>query len=121
LRNGELTNQTYLNHAVDLLGCYLRYIDTARGVSHLRPYYIGMCLLGLRRMLDCGFIKKVGTDWRVDVSKIDDLYELSIADMHRQVMIAQTKSLALAKNYLSYAVENEEIQDVILVIGSKIN
>jgi len=116
-KSKSLTRQAYVNHAIDLLGSYLRYIDTSRDVPYLQPYYVGMCLLGLRRMLDCGFIYKINSDWRIDESKLDQLYSMTLADMYQQVAIAETKSYTRAKQYLAYAVETNEIMDLIRLVN----
>lgn len=110
--SGELPEDVLLKHATFLLGAYLRYIEIARGAEHFKPYYIGMGLLGLRRMLDSGFIYSDG-NWKIDPSKIQAFYDLSKQDLKQQVSISEQKDRNLANRYLSYAQETPEIQDLI--------
>lgn len=113
IESGELESEALQNHAFVLLGTCLRYIDTAYGVSFLKPYYVGICLLGLRRMFDSGFIRRTDEGWSIHQENLIKLYELSASDLEIQVSIAETKSLTKAQQYLSYAVETEEIKNLI--------
>ena len=70
---GELDNNDLINHAVYLLGTYLRMINTGRESPTLQPYYIGNALQGLRRMIDSGFIHKDGDDWKINPNNIDTI------------------------------------------------
>ncbi|MBI3384578.1 hypothetical protein HY030_00065 [Candidatus Gottesmanbacteria bacterium] len=57
----EMPPEILMTHAVRLLGVCLRHLDVARGQEHLQPYNVGPGLLGLRRMIETGFIYKEGS------------------------------------------------------------
>ncbi len=115
---GELPQETLLNHAVFLLGTYLRNIEGARGVSFLQPYYVGHALQGLRRMIDSGFISQdKSIDWTINPESLDGLYEQTEADLVTHVAIAEQKDVKGAAEYLSQAKETPSIQDIILRIN----
>lgn len=92
-----------LNHAIYSLGVYLRYIAVGRGKDNqLQPYYEGLTLRGLKRMLDTDFIyQESGTgNWRIDIEQLDRLYTWSVEDLETQVTIADTGAGLLATEYL---------------------
>lgn len=110
-KEGEISRKTLENQAIQLLGVYLRYIDFARGAPHLEPYYKGMGLLGLKRMVDSGFIKFIENNLRVDLKAVDKLYELSMRDLKEQIAIADSKDSERAINYLR-PIESNDIDFV---------
>ena len=70
-------------------------------------------------MDNSGFIYKEEESefFRVDMTKLDALYELSERDLQRQVDIAEKLDGAAAADYLSYAKEIPEIQDIIATVS----
>lgn len=111
-KSGELSREALENHAIVLLAIYLRYIDFARGVDTFEPYYKGMGLQGLRRMVDSGYVAFRDGELRIDVSKVDKLYELSMSDLEMHVAIAQQASRDLALEYLRPIDTVEELPEV---------
>ncbi len=119
----DISRRDLQMHAMYLLGNYLRYIALARGSEHLRPYYEGMGLLGLRRMIESGFIfQDARKNWHVDMSKLDEFYEASLRDLQTQVEIAENGDQMLATRYLAPAEYMEKlpaIADLIAKISAK--
>jgi len=113
---GELKQAALETHAMQLLGVYLRYIDIARGAPHLEPYYKGMGLLGLKRMVDSGFIHFIGGELRVNLKATNKLYELSMRDLKQQVEVANSKGPEKALKYLAPVLEAESIPEVAWLI-----
>lgn len=112
-----LSPEILQNHAISLLGAYLRYLDIARGRPHLQPYY-KLGLLGLKRMLDTGFIYKKDGIWDLNLESLDGVYQSSQRDLARQVVeIAEKFDIEDAGEYLSQGEETEPIQDLIRIIN----
>lgn len=114
--SGEISDPYRQTQALQLLGVYLRYINMARGVPHLEPYYKGMGLLGLKRMVDSGFLKFQGDELRVNLSAVNTLFELSIRDFKEQVEIADTKNRDRASEYLKPIKNVEALPEVAYLI-----
>jgi len=116
VESGELPEDVLETQVLKLLGVYLRYIDFARGTPHKEPYYKGMGLLGLKRMVDSGFIRFDGDELRVDLSAVPELYALSKRDFREQVEIADSKDQERALAYLALIEEVELIPEVAYLI-----
>jgi len=118
VRSQDLSQRDYYNHAICLLGTYLRLIDTARGAPHLQPYYIGHTLQGLRRMIDTGFIYQDGKDdWHINSARTVDLYEANQKDLDHLVQIGDELDKTQAQKYLNQAIETDQIKDIIVKIN----
>lgn len=114
----ELSSEDAYRHAISLLGTYLRYIDIARGIPHLNPYYVGLTLQGLRRMIGTGFIEQdeLGK-WNINPDKSSVLLEENLKDLDRLVQICERLDRADAEDYLNQAKETEQIKDIIRKIN----
>ncbi len=114
IKSGELSSEDAYRHAISLLGTYLRYIDIARGISHLNSYYVGLTLQGLRRMISTGFIEqdKLGK-WNINSDKSSVLLEENLKDLDRLVQICERLDKVGAEDYLNQAKETEQIKDII--------
>ncbi|MBU2051782.1 hypothetical protein KKH13_01080, partial [Patescibacteria group bacterium] len=116
VKAGELPKEALETQVLELLGVYLRYINMARGVPHLEPYYKGMGLLGLRRMVDSKLIRFVDNELRIDLSACNRLYELSMRDFKRQVHIADNHDRNFALDYLEPIKTAEAIPEIAYLI-----
>lgn len=125
LRDGsnDINRKDMERHAMYLLGNYLRYIALARGTEHLRPYYEGMGLLGLKRMIESRFIyQDEDHAWHIARNRMDEFYELSMRDLVTQVNIAENGDQMLAASYLVPAEHMEKLpmmSDLITKITGK--
>lgn len=119
----DISRRDLQMHAVYLLGNYLRYIKLARGSEHLRPYYEGMGLLGLRRMIESGFIfQDEKKNWHVNMAQLDAFYAASLEDLKTQVRIAEFGDQMLVTRFLAPAEHMEKlpaIADLIAKITAK--
>lgn len=95
-----LSRGAALRHAVACLGFYLRYMGIARGAGQLGPYYEGMTLLGIKRMLESGFIYQDAEGWRINPEKLDHFYAYIERDQSTQVKIADDADPIAAVRYL---------------------
>lgn len=112
VKNRELTEEFLVTHTLKLLGIYLRYIDFARGAEKFDPYYKGMGLLGLKRMVDSGFISFQDGEVRPNIENTDGLYELSMRDLREQAEIAETGDKKRALKYLKPIEDAEDIPEI---------
>lgn len=113
VREGRLPEESLTRHALYLIGTYLRYLESGRGTEHMQPYYVGMGLLGMTRMLEVGFVKRVGDAWRVNLDRLGAFYDASEADLDRQVAIWEHADTRGAQEYLARGVESGEIMEMI--------
>ncbi len=119
VNTGELPETSLTNHAVFLLGTYLRMIAVGRGAPHLKPYYVGHALQGLRRMIDTRFIAPTESGkWAINLERLNDLYLVSVADLNDNVQIAEQLDAAAAQTYLNQAEETSAIQTIINLVTS---
>jgi len=115
---GEIDKGTLTRHAIGLLGTYLRYIERRQNES-TRTYYLGMGLRGLKRMLNSGFIYQENGELRINPNRqvLDELYRISMEDLHKQVNIADTNDYETAKIYLAKAREVESTNEIEILVN----
>ncbi len=120
VKNGEFDEEILARQALVLLGTYLRYIEVGRGTKHMEPYYQGMGLLGLRRMVEADFLYFEDNQTKINFGAVEKLFELSVRDLKKQAEIADSDNPKLALDYL-HPIQDAELDPAIAFLIQKIH